>query len=156
MFEIAADTWQRLPDLDSPRAYCGGAMVGTQFVVVGGSDDNRFYLPTLESLTLAIKHEFFKALRDVRRMDEDAVEDQLRNLLSVMSDFLQLKIFYTAMIGVVDKATRLERLQKALDKCVKMCFSNVYCAMYRIALNRAFQDGVIVMKLMYYAFQDRL
>jgi hypothetical protein len=148
MFEIAAGTWQRLPDLDSPRAYCGGAMVGTQFVVVGGSDDNRFYLPTLESLTLTIKHEFFKALRDVRRMDEDAVEDQLRKLLSVMSDFLQLKIFYTAInvyyrIGVVDKATRLELLQKALDKCVKMCFSNVYCAMYRITLDRALQDGVI-------------
>jgi hypothetical protein len=78
-----------------------------------------------------------------------------------MSDFLQLKMFYTAInvyyrIGVVDKATRLELLQKALDKCLKMCFSNLYCAKYRIALDRVFQDGSIVMKLLYYAFQDRL
>jgi Ran GTPase-activating protein (RanGAP) involved in mRNA processing and transport len=92
---------------------------------------------------------FVRALKDIKTGDwEVSIVPQLETMLQFMSDFFQLSLFYTTLsanckLEVIDVNERNQLLLQALEMARKWCTCGMSSACYKLALDKAEDDGII-------------
>jgi len=77
-----------------------------------------------------------------------SIKSRLQNLVSAIQDHFQYKVFYTMVsyyftLGELKEKERNHLVKQALKACSKLCDTDFNYALFRIHLDKAFQDNAI-------------